>query len=292
MLVVDWIQGDKFKGLAKYTYSPRLIPPPRDDYDDLQNTLDISLLKDGDVIYTHMMYVKKLFEIMQYFNYKYILVTHSCDCSIEDYGIRRPNGRGETKEIHEFNLPDNLIKWYSKNVNTVNSRIESIPLGLENERWLEKTPKIKMMIEQKKQLKGCRNLAYMNHAIKTNPKERESLYNMFIDKPWVSYKRGGNGIMFDQYIHQIYNHKFVFSPEGNGIDTIRTWECLYMGTIPIEKKNINNQFYTDLPICFVDKWEDVTKDFLESEYWRIKGKTWNMNKLNFWYWKNKILNLQ
>jgi hypothetical protein len=88
----------------------------------------------------------------------------------------------------------------------------------------------------------------------------------------------------------VYNHKFVISPEGNGIDTVRTWECLYMGTIPIEKRNINNQFFTDLPICFVNTWEEITEDFLNQEYERIKNATWKMQMLTFEYWKYRIFN--
>jgi hypothetical protein len=287
---IDFIQGDKFRDLATFTYSPRLNLRPRDDYDDLQNTLDVSQLKDGDIIYTHMMYVKYLLDLMQYFSKRFILVTHSCDCSVEDYGIRQPSGRGDTKEVFEFTLTDNVIHWYSKNVNTINSRIESIPIGLENDRWLKKVPKLDIMRNQMHQHRGVRNLAYMNHSIKTNMEKRLPLYEMFEHEKWVTSKRGGNGIQFDHYIHQIYNHKFVFSPEGNGMDTIRTWEALYMGTIPIEKKNLNNRFYEDLPICFVNDWSEVNPDFLNAEYERIKSGTWNMNKLNFLYWKNKILN--
>jgi hypothetical protein len=276
--------------LATYTYSPRLVPKPRDDYDDLPNTLDFTKLKDGDVIYTHMMYVKSLLEIMQYFSKKFVLVTHSCDCSVEDYGIRQPNGRGLTKQVFEFPLTDNVIRWYSKNVNTINPRIESIPLGLENSRWHEKVPKLDIMLSQMLQNRGYRNLAYMNHSLKTNAEKRQPLYDLFEHHKWVSSHHGGNGIQFDRYIHQVYNHKFVFSPEGNGMDTIRTWEALYMGSIPIEKRNLNNRFYEDLPICFVDDWKEVTPDFLHKEFARIKSATWNMEKLNFSYWKDRILN--
>jgi hypothetical protein len=81
---------------------------------------------------------------------------------------------------------------------------------------------------------------------------------------------------------------FVLSPEGNGIDTHRLWEALVIGTIPIEKRNINNSFYSDLPICFVNKWSDITLDFLEKEYIRIKSTNYDLNKLTFSYWKDKI----
>jgi hypothetical protein len=100
---------------------------------------------------------------------------------------------------------------------------------------------------------------------------------------------GRNGKNFDSYLDSIYNHKFVVSPQGNGIDTHRTWEPLYMGSIPIEKRNLNNRFYTDLPICFVDDWGQLTKNFLDSEFDRITSREWNLKMLTFEYWKNKIL---
>jgi hypothetical protein len=284
----DYIQGDKFRDLCTWTYSPK-EKAPRDDYDNLPNTLDVTKLKDGDVIYTHMMYAQKLLAILEYFSKTYVLVTHSCDCSVEDYGIRRPNGKGETKELHEFVIPDNLIIWHSKNVNTINPRIVSIPIGIENARWHEKVNKPLLMENQLRRLRGVRNLAYMNHSIKTNPLERKVLYDLFNDKKWVTKRHGSNGEKFERYIHQMYNHKFIFSPEGNGIDTIRTWEALYMGTIPIEKRNLNNRFYTDLPICFVDSWEQVTEEFLNKEYKRIKATEYNLDKLQFKYWANKIM---
>jgi len=287
---IDWIQGDKFRDMAHWTYSPRLVPKPRDDYDDLPNTLDVSALKDGDVIYTHMMYVLKLLEIMQYFSKRFVLVSHSCDCSIEDYGIRRPNGKADVHSIYEFQLTDNIIRWYSKNVNTINDRIESTPIGVENARWHTKIPKLDLMREQLKQNRKIENLAFICHSRKTNPKERQPLYDMARGKKWITMNEGMKGYEFVSYIERLYNHKFVFSPEGNGMDTIRTWEALYMGTIPIEKRNLNNRFYTDLPICFVDKWEDVTEEFLNSEYKRIKSIRWNMDKLKFSYWQDKILN--
>ena len=125
----------------------------------------------------------------------------------------------------------------------------------------------------------------MSHNINTNIKERIIVFNLLKDKKFVT----NQSTNFDLYIDNIYNHKFVVCPEGNGIDTHRTWETLYLNTIPIEKRNINNSFYTDLPICFVDSWEEITEEFLNKEYLRIKNTEWNINKLKMEFWKNKIL---
>jgi len=286
---MDWIQGEKFKGIVDFTYSPgvRAI----DDYDNLENTLDLTKLKDRNIIYTHIGYTQQLFDVIKDIDKKFVIVTHSCDCSIEGYGIRRPNGNGKTLSVHVFTIPDNVVKWYSKNVNTTDPRVESIPTGLENNKWFKGTDKRGLMIRKHKQPKQSnRRLAYLNVAKGTNLNERPQLYDLFGHKSWVTTHHGQNGFKFNIYLDNIYHHKFVFSPGGNGMDSHRKWECLYMGSIPIDKRNIDNQFYQDLPVCLVDNWEDVTEKFLLSEYERIKAGTWNMEKLNFEYWKNKIQN--
>ena len=284
---MDWLQGDKFKEIVDFTYSPENKLP--DDYDNLLNTFDLALLKDVNIVYTHMGYVDSLFSIIRRLKNRFVIVTHSCDCSVEPYGIRRPDGTRKVQDIYSFTIPDNVIKWYSKNINVVDSRVESIPTGIENDRWFAKINKKGKMLDICKQPKKIRNIAYINHSISTNPEERQLIYDLYGKKEWVTARHGKNGKDFDQYINDIYNHKFVFCPGGNGLDSHRKWECLYVGTIPIEKRIIDNQFYQDLPICFVDDWRDVTLSFLQTEYVRIKSATWNMDKLQFWYWKNKIL---
>jgi len=286
---MDWIQGEKFKEIVDFTYSPGVRAV--DDYDNLENTLDLTKLKDRNIIYTHIGYTQQLFDVIKDIDKKFVIVTHSCDCSIEGYGIRRPNGNGKTLSVHIFSIPDNVVKWYSKNVNVVDPRIESIPTGLENNRWFKDIDKRGHMIRKHKRPKQTgRRLAYLNVAKGTNIAERPQLYNLFGHKHWVTAHHGQNGYKFEIYLDNIYHHKFVFCPGGNGMDSHRKWECLYMGSIPIDKRNIDNQFYQDLPVCLVDNWEDVTEKFLLSEYERIKAGTWNMEKLNFEYWKNKIQN--
>jgi hypothetical protein len=75
---------------------------------------------------------------------------------------------------------------------------------------------------------------------------------------------------------------------GNGIDTHRPWEALYMGSIPLMRKHVNYSFYKDLPICLVDEWEQVDEYFLTNWLIENHGRKWNMDMLNFSYWRNKI----
>lgn len=283
----DWICGELFKRVADYLYAPK--KKLTDDYDNLINTTNWSTLEDCNIIYTHTIYVKTLFDIIKHINKKFIIVTHNCDCRIEEFGIVTPNGRSEVAHIDYYTLPDNVVKWFSSNVKVEHPRIESLPIGIENRMWRRTPPKKELMVEKLTKERSYKNLLYINHCIETNVKERSEPYEIFKNKPWVTIENGKNGQKFEKYIDNIYNHNFMICPEGNGIGTHRTWECLYLGTIPIEKRSINNSFYTDLPICFVDEWGEINKRFLDSELKRIRSTAWNKNKLYFGHWRDKII---
>ena len=198
----------------------------------------------------------------------FVLISHNGDGKITD---TPGNYDADIKKI-----PSNLIRWFAQNVCYSHERIESIPIGLENGYNFPELQKIKKMHNLTNIPKQHINLLYMNHNINTNMNERLKPYELLEHKPWCTSVRGLNGIGFDEYIHNIHNHKFVISPVGNGTDTHRLWECLYLNTIPIEKRNINNQFYTDLPICFVNEWEEITEEFLLREYDRISNTKLNL----------------
>lgn len=269
ILAMDWIQGERFINIADFVFAP----PNRsdEDYLGIVNTFDKTLLKDVNVVYTHTGYVSALFDEIDNIDKEFVIITHNSDVNVGNVYV-----------------PLNVRKWFTTNVNCSVPVIESIPIGLENDMWFTNIGKKTKMLIKLQSDKHIKNVLYVNHNPNTNIDKRGGLYEMFCDKSWVTAREGANGIGFDDYLHNIYNHKFVLCPEGNGMDTHRKWECLYMGTIPIEKRNTNNRFYTDLPICFVDDWEDITLMFLETEYDRITNGVWDKAKLYFNYWKNKI----
>ncbi len=178
-------------------------------------------------------------------------------------------------------IPNCVKKWYAQNVNFIHEKLESIPIGLENPRWFSHVGKNNKISNKNKEDKKIRNLVYMNHNVYTNIEVRMNSYNILKDKKFVTTQMLSNG--------NNYNHKFVVCPEGHGIDTHRKWETLYLNSIPIELKSINNSFYQDLPICLVESWEELTEDFLNKEYERIYTN-WNLEKLDFNYWSKKIRN--
>jgi len=277
----DYISGEKFIQIADLAFCYN-----NDDFNLFKNTFTIENVnnykKDIIFVYTHTHWLEYLFLQIDYFypNKNFIIISHNSD--------------------HEFNenlfnkKPKNVVKCYSQNVNYKNENLISTPIGLENNRWFSEINKKQKMINKLNEEKKYKNLLYINHSIRTYPREREKPYQIFKNKSWCTLEYGSNGQNFDQYLNNIYNHKFTLSPRGNGIDTHRCWESLYMRSIPVVIRNINNFQYSDLPIVYVDDWEEITEDFLNKKYieinLNIQNNLYNFEKLKFEYWKILILN--
>jgi hypothetical protein len=271
---MNYINGDKFIDLVDYTFSSTLLSV--DDYNRLPNTFDLEKIvynEEPYLVYCHTMYKDQFFDHVKNFDQKIVLITHNSDVN-----------------INKDNSPPQIIKWFTQNVNVNSPKIESLPIGLENTRWFPHLQKMKLL-QKYHQIEIIKEkLVYVNHNINTNPQERNQPYQILGGKKWSTLVWGRNGQNFDRYIQDLARHKFVISPEGNGIDTHRKWEALYVGTYPIEKRNINNTFYEDLPILIVDDWSELTQDFLEEKWLEFQKKEWNWEKLTFEYWQNKIYN--
>lgn len=62
-------------------------------------------------------------------------------------------------------------------------------------------------------------------------------------------------------------YPFVLSTMGNGLDTHRTWELLYLGCIVITKTSPLDPLYEGLPVAIVGDWEEV-RDKANLARWR------------------------
>lgn len=187
-----------------------------------------------------------------------------------------------------------LIKWFGQNINCEpDEKLTSIPIGLENDHHypsVEKRKKIrKASFESMSKIPT--KLLYMNFSFWTNQAERYSAYESFVGKSWVT-DECLHAMVQENYSHwlsQVLDHHYVLCPRGNGIDTHRLWETLYMGRIPIALNDRNTRYYEDLPILLVDKWSDVTPKLLEENIERFSDTSkFNMDMLKFSWWSSLI----
>lgn len=183
--------------------------------------------------------------------------------------------------------------WFTVNKQTYQSNVFSLPLGITNN-TLESDlhpiyGNLDCMFEVMNEPIEKTKLVYMNFNVNTYPIERKYVWDLFYEKSWVSIGSIKNTLEGrTQFLREIKSHNFVLCPRGNGLDTHRLWETLYMGSIPIVKRDIGNKEFEDLPICFIDNWEQIHPEFLEKEKERIHNNSYNMDSLKISYWIDKI----
>jgi hypothetical protein len=58
------------------------------------------------------------------------------------------------------------------------------------------------------------------------------------------------------FIKTLASYEFAIAPTGNGLDTYRTWECIFCNTVPIVQDNWMNRVFSKIwPMILVHKYE-------------------------------------
>jgi hypothetical protein len=128
-------------------------------------------------------------------------------------------------------------------------------------------------------------LLYLNFAIENYASERSLVYQLFSNQSFCTVAASKP---YDQYLLDLAQSKFILSPRGNGLDCHRTWEALWLGSIPIVKSSTLDSLLEDLPVLIVDEWSQIDEAYLNQKYAEMGSKSFNLRKLFFAYWSEKI----
>jgi hypothetical protein len=92
------------------------------------------------------------------------------------------------------------------------------------------------------------------------------------------------------YLANLRRLNFVLCPEGNGMDTHRLWETLYMGGVPVVvKSKYLDSLYLKLPLVRLDSWNDLLNpSILEAKWFEVQQLQWDDSILRQTYWQNRI----
>ena len=86
----------------------------------------------------------------------------------------------------------------------------------------------------------------------------------------------------EEYFIELKKHKYAICPRGNGIDTHRIWECLYLDVIPIMLKR-DYLGIDNLPVIYLNSWDELDINNIN-----IKFKNIKISKIIIDYYKNNI----
>ena len=232
-----------------------------------------------NIYYCKIDYVWQFLQNAKSINNKFVLITHNGDYSVNS-------------DMSKFieSIP-NLKMWFGQNINCINSRITSLPIGLENTKNWTKFSKKDLLYSSNKNITP-EKLIYANFSLYTNPSERLSCYELVRNSSFITDKCANQVTQeyYQNWIEDVCDHHYVLCPRGNGIDTHRLWETLYLGRIPITTRNFNTKFYENLPILLVDNWSEITEELLNDKLEFFSNKSnFDLDLLKMSYWRNEIL---
>lgn len=193
----------------------------------------------------------------------------------------------------DWNCPSTIPKnclVFSQNVpkeQNDNDRVFSLPIGLENKKWFPSIGKTDILLNHERT--NPTKLCYCNFNEQTNLGVRSKIIEQ-LKNTTFTLDLQKNGTDYKNYVKNILEHQFVLSPPGNGIDCHRTWECLYLGRIPIVYDLYKNDLFDELPVLVIEDTNQLTPEFLEKKKEEILSKNHNFEKLKLSYWRKKFEN--
>ena len=179
----------------------------------------------------------------------FVLVCHN-----SDDGLTEKQGNALLSQCK------NLKRIYSQNLTFCpTSKMRPLPIGLANRMWTHGNQDVwkKISIQHSKKSQ----LLYYYCDVNTNKDLRGDMCNILKEKGLRMQPR----VNYEDYINILQSCKYAICPEGNGVDTHRFWECLYLKTVPICIRNPLVEYYSHFfPIILLERWEDFHMHMLTS----------------------------
>ena len=183
-----------------------------------------------------------------YFMNDFVLVTHNSDGEIH-----------ECAEVLYILNCSKLEKWYAQNTRFVHEKLSFLPIGIANSQWAHGNLENFATTTKTKTRK-----TYFHFNVFTNPSKRIPCADKLEDKlNWL------NVMSPRENISRLSEYEFCICPEGNGVDTHRLWEALYVRTIPIVIKSefTDILLHNNIPLVVLDDWSQFDESELRySDY--------------------------
>jgi len=271
--------ADVYLGLDKdFAYNPFI----RNQSHKHKNILKInSLYNNPKIIFCYTHRIPILSEKIKYFRNHFILITHNSDENIgyDTYDVKKKS------VIENICNCDKLIKWFTQNLCLEHNKISFLPIGVANQQWEHGKYFYHLNVNH------CppknKNI-YFYFEIMTNKTKRQLCYDTLICKvPFL------NKIQPINNFQRLSEYKFCICPEGNGMDTHRFWEALYLKCVPIVVKNPLTDIIcknTTLPMVILNTWDELDVNNLPDYYTFNFEKASTFLDLNFYIKQIKTIN--
>jgi hypothetical protein len=190
----------------------------------------------------------------------YVLVSHNSDYEADDSYLAWLDGTGPK-----------LSRWFAQNPTVRHAKLEPLPIGIANSMWKHGNLRA-LERAMARAAKPKDRLVFLHFNPGTHGPRKavwETLRGSFPELPPAPPPSR----RFRSYLGELARDRFCACPRGNGIDSHRVWECLYLGVVPIVERSVHTELWRErgLPLLLVDDWAEVVPERLEAEAPEFEG---------------------
>jgi hypothetical protein len=188
-----------------------------------------------------------------------VLVTHNSDAEVGDRHAAWLEREGSS-----------LRRWFAQNVTASHPRLTPLPIGIGNPTWPHGDLRVVRAVAQSERHAPKQRLVFARFDPSTYPPRLAVWEALRPSFPELDEAPPG-AIPFKDYLAELARHRFAICPRGNGIDTYRVWESLYLGVVPVVERSTHTSHWASLglPLLLIDDWREVTPEFLNDQAGRF-----------------------
>jgi hypothetical protein len=262
------------KMIHKYRSKPNYHQEDIVTGERLMNIADIKVMNPSDLplhvptddittVYVKTDHIPLFWKHFQKSPFKAVIISHN-----SDHGV-------SFSDLPMLNHP-HILLWMSQNCEISHRKLIPLPIGQANSEW--KHGSVQTLTDAMNGVQVLRKAnIYCNFSAGTHSSRKMALEELLK----LEYTlKDEETLDFSSYLQRLGSMKYVACPRGNGIDTHRLSEGVYMGTTPIVRSgDYTDDYLRHIPAIVIDKWSDVSVD---SQYLSTysNGHTFRMQ-----YWK-------
>jgi hypothetical protein len=244
MIFENIISGEKIQQLADvylgldedFTFNPVIR---EQQFKAMKFDVIINQFDNPHIVFCYTHRIDLLASKIDLFLNNFVLITHNSDHGIHENDVNVLKILNNTK----------LQKWFGQNITFQHDKIYMVPIGIANSQWEHGIHNFNNNINIEKN-----NDVYFNFNINTNYDKRYGCYQVLRTRlNWLE------NVTPRENIERLAQYKFCICPQGNGFDTHRLWEALYVKTVPIVLNSEYSQILAkyNVPMVVLESWNDL-----------------------------------
>jgi hypothetical protein len=182
-----------------------------------------------------------------------LLISHNSDHEIEARHARWLDGDGAA-----------LGRWLAQNVTVAHPKLEPLPIGISNSMWPHGNLRALSRVMRRHAGREKSGSIFLSFKVANHPSRAATAATLRESFPGVPLDPDPM-LPWPKYLDLLATHRFCACPRGNGVDTHRVWESLYLGVTPVVERSVLTEHVRDqgLPLVLIDDWSEVTPEWLE-----------------------------